>query len=95
MAKANFQIVLLIVIPGDAMSTTKVAISVDTTLLREVDSLVGNNVFPNRSKAFQEAVREKLERMKHLRLAIESKKMDREEEQELAEEGMDDAWPEY
>jgi len=77
------------------MLTTKVAISVDSGLLSELDSLVSKHVFPNRSKAIQEAIREKLERMKHLNLARESAKLDKGEEQGIAEEGIDDTWPEY
>ena len=77
------------------MTTTKVAISIDPKLIDEVDSLVSNRVFPNRSKAFQEALKEKLDRMKHIRLAKESAKLDKNEEQTMAEEGIDDTWPEY
>ena len=77
------------------MLTTKVAISVDSELLCELDSLVSRHVFPNRSKAIQEAIMEKLGRMKHLNLARESAKLDRREEQGIAEEGIDDTWSEY
>ena len=77
------------------MSATKVAISIDSEMLREIDDLVDHHVFPSRSGAFQEAVKEKLDRMKRLRLAKESAKLDRDEEQGMAEEGIDDTWPEY
>jgi Arc/MetJ-type ribon-helix-helix transcriptional regulator len=55
-------------------------------------------VFPNRSKAIQEAVEEKLKRMEKTRLAEECAKLDPKYEQTLAEEGFSseiDEWPEY
>ncbi len=44
------------------MGTVKVAISIDRELLKGVDSLVSERVFPSRSRAIAEAVREKLQR---------------------------------
>ena len=80
------------------MSTVKVAISIQDDLLRRVDSLVSRKAFPSRSRAIQEAVREKLERFDHSRLARECAKLDPKVEQALAEEGMSRElaeWPEY
>ncbi|GAB4421570.1 MAG: hypothetical protein Fur0044_19150 [Anaerolineae bacterium] len=80
------------------MSTTKVAITIDQTLLAEIDRLVEQRVFPNRSKAVQEAVQDKLARIRRSRLAGECAKLDPQAEQTLAEEGMDQelaGWPEY
>ena len=80
------------------MATTKVAITIDSELLAQVDHLVAQRVFPNRSKAIQEALRDKLIRMRRSRLARESAKLDPRIEQALAEEGIDQelaAWPEY
>jgi len=80
------------------MSTTKVAITIDQTLLAEIDRLVEQKVFPNRSKAVQEAVQDKLARLRRSRLARECAKLDPQAEQTLAEEGMDQelaGWPEY
>ncbi|MFL5804502.1 MAG: ribbon-helix-helix domain-containing protein [Roseiflexaceae bacterium] len=80
------------------MATTKVAVTIDTELLEQVDRLVAERVFPNRSKAIQEALHDKLTRMRRGRLARESAKLDPHREQALAEEGMDQelaAWPEY
>jgi metal-responsive CopG/Arc/MetJ family transcriptional regulator len=80
------------------MPTTKVAVSIESNLIAEVDRLVGKRVFPNRSKAIQEALRDKLSRLKGSRLARESSKLDRRLEQQLAEEGLAQelaAWPEY
>ena len=42
------------------MPTTKVAISLDEEVLERVDELVEERVFPNRSRAIQQAVVEKL-----------------------------------
>ncbi len=46
------------------MTTTKVAVTIDTTLLTEIDQLVAQQVFPNRSKAIQAALEDKLARIK-------------------------------
>ena len=80
------------------MATTKVAVTIDTELLAQVDKLVSQHVFPNRSKAIQAAIQEKLTRLRRNRLARESAKLDPQLEQTLAEEGMDlelAAWTEY
>jgi Arc/MetJ-type ribon-helix-helix transcriptional regulator len=80
------------------MSTEKVAFTIERTLLQRLDLLVADQRFPNRSKAIQEAVREKLDRLDRTRLARESAKLDRTEEQQLADEGLageTEAWPEY
>ena len=80
------------------MATTKVAVTIDSELLAQVDQLVAQQVFPNRSKAIQEALQDKLTRMHRSRLARESAKLDPRIEQSLAEEGMDqelDTWPAY
>jgi Arc/MetJ-type ribon-helix-helix transcriptional regulator len=79
------------------MSRAKIAITVDEQALSEVDHLVRVGVFPNRSQAFELAVVERLERMRHTRLAVESAKLDRNEEQALAEESFagETEWPEY
>ncbi len=80
------------------MATTKVAVTIDSDLLAQVDQLVAQRVFPNRSKAVQEALRDKLTRMRRSRLARESAKLDPQFEQSLAEEGMDQelsTWPAY
>jgi Arc/MetJ-type ribon-helix-helix transcriptional regulator len=63
-----------------------------------LDRLVAERRFPNRSRAIQEAVQEKLERVERSRLAREAAKLDRDFEQRLADEGLaGDAseWPEY
>ena len=80
------------------MGTHKVAISIEEDLLNKVDQLVKKKVFPNRSKAIQSAVREKIERLEHGRLARECAKLDSNNEEALAEEGLSadlEDWPEY
>ena len=80
------------------MATTKVAVTIDTDLLAQVDHLVAQHVFPNRSKAIQAAIQDKLARMRRGRLARESAKLDPQHEQALAEEGLEQefaTWPEY
>jgi len=80
------------------MSTAKVAISIDDQLLKKVDLLVKEKVYPNRSNAIQEAVKEKLMRIDKTRLANECSKLDVNFEQSMAEEGFSqeiETWPEY
>jgi metal-responsive CopG/Arc/MetJ family transcriptional regulator len=80
------------------MSKEKIAITLDENSLNELDRLVRENVFPNRSQAIQEAVTEKLRHLSRTRLITESAKLKPRHEQELAEEGLaEDAkeWPEY
>ena len=80
------------------MPTAKVAISIDDRLLKKVDLLVREKVYPNRSKIIQEAVKEKLVRIDKSRLANECAKLDVDFERNIAEEGISreiDSWPEY
>ncbi len=80
------------------MSTAKVGITLRQDLLRKLDDLVKSKVYPNRSKAIQEAVEEKLARLNRRRLAKECAKLDPKFEQALAEEGFSGEkaeWPEY
>ncbi|MBI3009746.1 MAG: CopG family transcriptional regulator [Candidatus Omnitrophica bacterium] len=78
------------------MSTIKVAITVDQQLLKLVDRWVTLGRYPNRSRAIQAAVREKVERWNHTRLAEEVAKLNPKEERALAEENFaGEAWPEF
>ena len=80
------------------MMMTKVAITIEQDLLAELDQLVAERVFPNRSKAVPQAVREKLAPMRRTRLAAECAKLDPQIEQALAEQGMaweSETWPAY
>jgi metal-responsive CopG/Arc/MetJ family transcriptional regulator len=80
------------------MAATKVAITIDSKLLAELDRLVAQQVFPNRSKAIQEALSDKLGRMRRRRLARESAKLVVADEQAFAEESLAEdlsQWPTY
>ena len=79
------------------MSTVKIAISMDEHFLQEVDRLVLNHVYPNRSKAIQDAVADKLARLRKTRLLRESRKLEVKEEQAAAEEWFsgEEEWPEF
>jgi Arc/MetJ-type ribon-helix-helix transcriptional regulator len=80
------------------MGAAKIAISLDQRALAQVDRLVRSGQFPSRSRAIQEAVDEKLERIRKGRLARECAKLDPEAEKALADEGLGEevaAWPEY
>ena len=80
------------------MAASKIAITLEKDMVKRLDMLVKSNLFPNRSKAIQEAVAEKLKRIEKSRLAQECAKLDPEFEQSLAEEGLTselEEWPEY
>ena len=80
------------------MSKTKIAITLDEKFVEEIDHLVDRHLFPSRSQAIQDAVEEKLSKMKRTRLARESDKLDRAFEKAMAEEGLTEdlsRWPEY
>ena len=79
------------------MGKAKIAITVDEQALAEIDRLVGEGVFPNRSQAIEEAVQERLSRFHRSRLARECAKLDRAEEQAFADEGYigESEWPAY
>ena len=80
------------------MAASKIAITIDSDMLKRLDLLVKSKSFPNRSKAIQQAVAEKLTRLEKSRLAQECAKLDPDFEQSLAEEGFTselDEWPEY
>jgi len=80
------------------MAAAKVAISLDESVLTRLDRLVRQRAFPNRSKAIEQAVKEKLERLDRTRLARECAKLDPAFEKALADEGLSRElaeWPEY
>jgi len=80
------------------MAASKVAITIEEDLLRRIDWLVAQNEFPNRSRAIQEAVRDKLERLDRDRLGRECAKLEKKTEQRIADEGIAEdlhEWPEF
>ena len=80
------------------MATAKVAVTLEEKTLERLDQLISKRVFANRSRAIQQAVEEKLERIDRRRLARECAKLDLSFEKAVAEEGMSEElrqWPEY
>jgi len=80
------------------MGSNKIAITIDSGVLEEVDALVERHMFPSRSRAIQDAVKEKLERLNRSLLAQECAKLNPKYEIALAEEGLREdlsEWPEY
>ncbi|MDD2252521.1 MAG: ribbon-helix-helix domain-containing protein [Dehalococcoidales bacterium] len=80
------------------MGKAKIAITLDKQSIGEVDRLVKEHIFKNRSQAIQEAIGEKLLRLKKTRLISESSKLDMMFEKELSDEGLATdvkEWPEY
>ena len=80
------------------MPTAKIAVSMDREIVLQLDRLVAQGVFPNRSQAIQQAVQERLMKMSRDRLARECAKLDPEFEAQMAEEcfGAEaELWPEY
>lgn len=80
------------------MGKEKIAITLDENSIGELDRLVDKRVFQSRSQAIQEAVSEKLQRMKRTRVAEESAKLEPALERAIADEGLAEdmkQWPEY
>jgi len=78
------------------MATEKIAITIDRELLSEVDRLVARGSYPNRSRAIQIAVREKIGAWRKNRLVQELKKLDSGSEAKLADERLKgERWPEF
>lgn len=70
------------------MNVDKVTISIESGLLKKIDRLVKAKVFPSRSRAIQDAVAEKIEKIDQNRLVRECAKLDVGEEQAMADEGL-------
>ena len=80
------------------MGKTKIAITIDAEFIGELDRLVEENYFQNRSQAICDAVREKLARIRRNRLSIECAKLNPKFEKAMADEGLAEdvsQWPEY
>ena len=83
---------------GVCMGKAKIAVTMDDRTVHELDRLVGEQVFPSRSQAIEEAVKEKLARLRKTRLAREGAKLDPSAEKAMAEESMASdvqKWPPY
>lgn len=80
------------------MAKAKLAVTMDEQTLAEVDALVRQRKFPNRSQVIELAVREKLERLGKSRLADQCALLEPDFEKAMAEEGMGEEieqWPAY
>ena len=74
----------------------KVAVTLDKRTVADLDRWVREGKYANRSRALQSAVDLLAERDKRTRLARELAKLDRTEEQKMAEEGLgDSSWPAF
>ena len=81
-----------------AMASRKIAITLDARTVDEIDRLVLENVFPNRSRAIQRAIESTLDALSRHRLQRECRKLDLREERREAEAGLKrdvEEWPEY
>ena len=80
------------------MTIAKIAVSIDDQQLKKIDYYVKKHVFKNRSQAFQLSIKQTLEQLEHGRLSRECAKLDPNEEQEIADMGLDEdlaSWPKY
>jgi metal-responsive CopG/Arc/MetJ family transcriptional regulator len=80
------------------MAKAKIAITLDKQSIGELDRLVKEHIFQNRSQAIQEAIGEKLLHLKKTRLVAESSKLNAVFEKQLSDEGLAaevQEWPEY
>ena len=80
------------------MAKEKIAVTLDSQTVAQIDRLVEERMFANRSRAVEDAVKEKLQRLRKSRLAEECAKLDPAEERALAEEGLAEdlkRWPAY
>ena len=80
------------------MGKSTITITMDDALLKTVDRLVEKSVYPDRSLAIQQAVREKFRRADKDLVERELDKMDPEYEQRMADEFLPrdlSEWPEY
>jgi Arc/MetJ-type ribon-helix-helix transcriptional regulator len=73
----------------------KIAVTLDQRTAAGLDRWVKEGKFPNRRRALPSAVNVLSEREKRTRLVRELAKLDPKEEEQLAEEGLGDAWPAY
>ena len=81
-----------------AVPKTKVAITLESALVDQVDDLVAGRRFRNRSQAIEAALADHLRLLSRARLAEQCRKLDPREEKALANEGIEDSldkWPEY
>lgn len=80
------------------MTSAKIAITLEQSLLEKLDGLVSKHVFKNRSQAIQEAIQNRLEHYFRSSLIRECEKLDLNQERMMADEGLEldlEQWPTY
>ena len=80
------------------MTAAKIAISIDASLLKRVDTLVRRKLFRSRSEVFQFAIGEQIDRFDDDAFARECSNLDPIEEQAMADYGLSTEvaeWPAY
>ncbi|MFH2113974.1 MAG: ribbon-helix-helix domain-containing protein [Spirochaetota bacterium] len=80
------------------MASAKIAITISEVVLQRLDTLVQQGRYPNRSRAIQAAVEEKVSHYERNRLAEALALLDVTKEAAEAEDGMAielDRWPTY
>lgn len=70
------------------MARAKMAITLERSILEQLDRLIGAHIFRNRSQTIQAALEEKLSRLERRRLTLECSKPDPIFEKAMAEEGL-------
>ena len=80
------------------MTSAKIAITLEHSLLDRLDALVSKQVFRSRSQAIQEAIQNRLEHYFRSSLIRECEKLDPNQERAMADEGLSldlEQWPTY
>ena len=80
------------------MPTEKIAITMEKSIVEQLDRWVREKKYPNRSRAIQEAVKDRLARWRKTRLIEEVAKLNPQEEKILAEQSLsaeNEKWAEY
>jgi metal-responsive CopG/Arc/MetJ family transcriptional regulator len=80
------------------MSKTKITVSLDSAVVRELDVLVREQRYPSRSVAIETALAEHLLRLRRTRLVEACAQLDTAEERALAAESLGwglAEWPDY
>ena len=72
------------------MSRVKISATVEQSVVAQIDNLVQQKIYPNRSAAIEGALEQVLRAQMDARIEAEAAKLNRREETELAEWGMED-----
>jgi Arc/MetJ-type ribon-helix-helix transcriptional regulator len=80
------------------MPATKIAITMEEDIVRQIDRLVKEGKYRSRSNAIQEALKDRLRDWRRSRLLTELASLNPEEEREFADEALhleDEEWEKY